>query len=102
MQVLSGYISYVRRLLKPQCDSVLVTRNGGQHGKFGEIMGKLVFYLIGKYIHSTRYCQIVETQSLNKLTSEVQRILSEVHYLKQRSREVAVKGHETVLTEATS
>ena len=104
MQVLNGYISYVRPLLKPKCDFVLVNRNGGQHGKLGEIMGKLVFDAIGKYIHPTRYRQIVETQSLNQLTSEEQRILSEdqkhssavakVHYQKQRSREVALKGHE--------
>ena len=104
MQVLNGYISYVRPLLKPQCDFVLVNRNGGQHGKLGEIMSKLVFDAIGKYIHPTRYRQIVETQSVNELTSEEQRILSEdqkhssavakVHYQKQRSREGALKGHE--------
>ncbi len=103
MQVLDGYISYVRPLLKPQCDFVLVNRNGGQHGKLGEIMSKLVFDAIGKYIHPTRYRQIVETESLNQLTSEEQRILSEdqkhssavakVHYQKRRSREVAVKAH---------
>ena len=82
----------------------LVNRNGGQHGKLGEIMSKLMFDAIGKYIHSTHYRQIVEMQSLNELTSEEQRILSEdqkhssavakVHYQKQRSREVALKGHE--------
>ena len=104
MQALNGYISYVRPLLKPKCDFVLVNRNGGQHGKLGEIMSKLVFDAIGQYIHPTRYRQIVETQSLNQLTSEEQRILSEdqkhssavakVHYQKQRSREVALKGHE--------
>ena len=104
MQVLNGYISYVRPLLKPQCEFVLVTRNGGQQSKLGEIMSKLVFDAIGKYIHPTRYRQIVETQSLNQLTSEEQRILSKdqkhssavakVHYQKQRSREVALKGHE--------
>ena len=55
MQVLNGYISYVRPLLKPQCDSVLVNRNGDQQGKLGEIMSKLVFDEIGKYIHPTRY-----------------------------------------------
>ena len=91
MQVLNGYISYVRPLLKPWCDFVLVNRNGDQHGKLGEIMSKLVFDAIGKYIHPTR--QIVETQSLNQLSSEEQRILSEdqkhssavakVHYQKQ-------------------
>ena len=43
MQVLDGYISYVGPLLKPQCDFVLVNRNGGQDGKLGEIMSKLVF-----------------------------------------------------------
>ena len=93
MQVLNGYISYVRPLLKPQCDFVLVNRNGGQHGKLGNIMSKLVFDAIGKYIHPTCYCQIVETQSLNELTSKEQRILLEdqkhssaiakVHYQKQ-------------------
>ena len=106
MQVLNGYISYVRRLLKTKCDFVLVNRNGGQHGKLGELMSKLVFDAIGKYIHPTRYRQIVETQSLNQLSSEEQRILSEdqkhssavakVHYQKQRSREVALKGHESL------
>ncbi|XP_078356524.1 uncharacterized protein LOC144641384 [Oculina patagonica] len=104
MQVLESYIDFVRPLLKPQCDYVLVTRNGGQHSKLGDIMSKLVFDAIGKYIHPTRYRQIVETQSLDLLTSKEQRILSEdqkhssavakVHYQKQRSREVAVKAHE--------
>ena len=100
MQVLNGYISYVRLLLKPRCDFVLVNRNGGQHGK-------LVFDAIGKCIHPTRYRQVVETQKLYPLTSEEQRILSEdqkhssavakVHCQKQRSWEVALKGHECLL-----
>ena len=104
MQVLNGYISYVRTLLKPQCDFILVNRNGDQHGKLGEIRSNLVFDVVGKYIHPTRYRQIVETQSLNELTSEEQRILSEdqkrssavakVHCQEQRSREVALKGQE--------
>ena len=104
MQVLNGYIWYIRPLLKPQCDFFLVNRNGDQHSKLGVIMSKLVFDAIGKYIHPTRYRQIVETKSLNRLTSEEQRVLSEdqkhssavakVHYKKQRSREVALKGHE--------
>ena len=70
----------------------------------GDVMSKLVFDAIGKYIHPTRYRQIVETQSLNLHSSKGRRILSEdqkhssavakVHYQKQRSREVAVKAHE--------
>ena len=52
MKVLNGYISYIRPLPKPQCDFVLVHRNGGQHGKLGEITSKVVFDAIGKYIHA--------------------------------------------------
>ena len=58
---------------------------------------------IGKYINPTRYRQIVETESLNQLTSEEPRILSEdqkhssavakVQYNKRRSLEVIVKAH---------
>ena len=74
MEVLNGYISYVRLLLKLL---VLVNRNGGQHDKLGEIMSKLVFDAIGKYTHPMRFRQIVETQRLNQLPSEEHRILSE-------------------------
>ena len=103
MQVLDSYINFVRPLVKPQCEFVLVTRNGGQHSKLG-VMSKLVFDAIGKNIHLTRYRQIVETQRLNQLTRKEQRILSEdqkhgsavakVHYQKQRSHEVAAMAHE--------
>ena len=67
MQVLDSYINFVRPLLKPQCEFVLVTRNWGQHSKLGDVMSKLVFDAIGKFIHPTRYRQIVETpQSAHK------------------------------------
>ena len=104
MQVLDGYIDHIRPNLKPTCDYVLVTRNGGQHNKLGELMSKLVFDAIGKYVHPTRYRQIVETASSQKLSSKAQGTISEdqkhssivarVHYQKQRSREVATKAHE--------
>ena len=64
MQVLNGYINFVRPSLKPCCNFVLVTKNGGQHSKLGDVMNKLVFDAIGKYVHPTRYRQIVETHSL--------------------------------------
>ena len=51
MQVLDGYINFVRPLLKPRCNFVFVTKNGGQHSKLGDVMNKLVFYAIGKYVH---------------------------------------------------
>ena len=63
-----------------------------------------MFDAIGKYVHPTRYRQIVETASSKKLSSKAQGTISEdqkhssivarVHYQKQRSREVATKAHE--------
>ncbi|XP_028518041.1 uncharacterized protein LOC110249249 [Exaiptasia diaphana] len=104
LQVLDAYIIQVRPLLKPTCDYVLVTKNGGQHSKIGELMGKMVFDATGKYIHPTRYRQIVETASQERLNSQEQETISEdqkhssvvakVHYQKRRSREVATKAHE--------
>ena len=55
MQVLDGYINHILPLLRPTCDFVLAKRNGGQHNKLGELMGKLVFDATGKYVHPTRY-----------------------------------------------
>ncbi|XP_067030575.1 uncharacterized protein [Acropora muricata] len=55
LQIPDGYIHFVRPLLKPRCDFVLVTKNGSQHSKLGNEMSKLVFDAIGKYIHPTRY-----------------------------------------------
>ena len=52
MQVLDGYIDHIRPNLKPTCDYVSVTRNGGQHNKLGEMMSKLVFDAIGKYVQT--------------------------------------------------
>ena len=40
-----------------------------QLSKLTECMGKLVFEAIGKYIHSTRYRQIIETESNQILTA---------------------------------
>ena len=77
MQVLEGYIAYIRPLPKPQCDFVLFKRIGGQYGKLGKIMSKMVFGEIGKYIHPTRYRQIVETQSLINSLGRSKRVLSE-------------------------
>ena len=96
MQVLDGYINHIRPLLKPNCDYVLVTRNEGQHNKLGELMSKLVFDATGKYVHPTRYRQIVETASCRNLSSSAQNKISEdqkhssvvarVHYQKQGAR----------------
>ena len=65
-------------------------------------MCKLVYQAIGKYIHSTRYRQIGETESAKKLCLEDQKNISldqkhssqvaRIYYQKNSSRRVAVDG----------
>ena len=102
--LIDEYIKYIRPLLNPLCDFLLVNRNGLQFSKFTDLMRKLVYDAIGKYIHPTRYRQIIETASSHKLSPHEQFWLSEdqkhsstvarVHYKKLRSRDVACKGQE--------
>lgn len=100
--IVDDYVQYVRPLLDPQSDYLLLNRNGMQFQKLTDLLSVLVFQAIGKYIHPTRYRQIIETESVNKLDLEEQRFVSEdqkhssnvarVHYQKLRSRDVALKG----------
>ena len=65
-------------------------------------MCKLVYQAIGKYIHPTRYRQIVETESAKKLCLEDQEYIcldqkhssqvARIYYQKNTSRSVAVDG----------
>lgn len=64
----------------------------------------MVFDGTGKYIHPTRYRQIVETAKHQQLTNSEQEMITEdqkhssvvakVHYQKRRSRDVAAKAHK--------
>ena len=99
---LEQYIMYVRPLLNPTCDYILVNRNGKQFQKLTDLLSVLVFEAIGKYIHPTRYRQIIETESCVALLPNEQKWISEdqkhssnvarVHYQKKRSRQVAIRG----------
>ena len=100
VQILDGFINFRRPLLKPQCDFVLVSKNGRQHSNLSNEVSKLVFDAIGKYFHPTCYRQIVETQSLHALNNKEHQVLSEDQkqlcrcHQKRRSCKVAVKAHE--------
>ena len=104
LRILESYISDIRPLLKPRCDYVLVTRSGAQFTKFSNLMSKLVYDSIGKYVHPTRLRQIIETESSISLDRSEQEIISEdqkhssvvakVHNKKRRSRDIATKAHE--------
>ena len=84
------------------CDFLLLNRNGAQFSKLTEAFSKLVFDAIGKNINSTRYRQIIETESSSCLDNEVQEWISEdqkhtshvarICYQKKSSRNVALKG----------
>ena len=65
--LIDDYISFVRPRLHPKCDYVLVTQNGTQYSKLSDLVSRLVYEVIGKHIHPTRYCQIVETESAARL-----------------------------------
>ena len=75
--IVDDYVQYVRPFLHPQCDYLLLNRNGLQSQKLTDLLSVLVFQAIGKYIHPTRYRQIIETESVSKLDLEEQRFVSE-------------------------
>ena len=104
LSLLNSYLDVIRVRLNPVCDYVLVCKNGKQLSRLSDIFGRIVFQAIGKYINPTRYRQIIETESAEKLDSEDQMALSEdqkhtsqvakVHYQKVTSRIKAQKGNE--------
>ena len=52
-------------------------QKGYQLSRLSDVMGKLVFDSIGKYIHPTRYRQIIETESCETLDTTEQEWISE-------------------------
>ena len=83
MDMIENYIKYIRPLLTPTCEYVLVNRNCKQFQKLTELFSVLVLEAIGKYIHPTRYRQIIETQSCEILLPSEQNWIS--GYLKTRN-----------------
>ena len=102
LTLIKNYINFIRPRLNPCCDYVLICRNGKQISKLSNIFGRVVFLAIGKYINPTRYRQIIETESAEKLSVDEQTYLSEdqkhtsnvakIHYQKLRSENIAIKA----------
>lgn len=100
--VLDTYIDFVRPLMNPSCDYLLVSTTGNQYQSLTTAMTLIVHQAIGKYIHPTRYRQIVETTSADRLSRSEQEIISEdqkhssdvakVYYKMKQSRLVAAQG----------
>ena len=104
MQILESYTKTIRPMLNPTCDYLLVSTTGRQYNSFTSAMTLLVNEAIGKYINPTRYRQIVETESAEKLEQAEREIMSKdqkhssnvakISYRKQLSRDVAIQGKE--------
>ena len=102
LTLIKNYINIIRPRLSPCCDYVLICQNGKQISKLSNIFGRIVFLAIVKYINPTRYSQIIETESAEKLTVEEQAFLSEdqkhtsnvakIHYQKIKSENIAMKA----------
>ena len=102
LEILDIYINDIRPCLNPQCDFLLVSTNGTQFQSLTTAMSMMVHQAIGKHINPTRYRQIVETESSERLTLQEQQYISEdqkhssivakINYKKKVSRQVAIEG----------
>ena len=77
LDIIFLYLENIRPRLNPDCDFLLVSSNGTQFQSLTNAMTMLVHQAIGKYINPTRYRQIIETESSERLTTEEQRFISE-------------------------
>ena len=68
LKVIDMYTSKIRPKMDPQCDFVLISTTGQQYMSFSVAMTLLVKEAIGKYIHPTRFRQIVETTGSERLS----------------------------------
>jgi len=106
LNLIRNYVEFVRPKLNPSCQYLLVGRYGKQLSNLGDVFGRIVYQAIGKYINPTRYRQIIETESAQRLSVEQQAFVSldqkhtsnvaKVHYQKQRSQDVAKKANECI------
>ena len=100
LDVLETYKRCIRPLCNPCCDYFIVTTNGTQYTAFSTAMSLLVYEAIGKYVHPTRYRQIIETESNERLNEKEREIISKDQkhssyvakraYQKKLCREVAL------------
>ena len=100
--IIKSYITYPRKLLNPKTNYLLVSTTGFAFQSLSTAMTMLVHAAIGKHINPTRYRQIVETTSADRLSREDQETISEdqkhssivakVYYKKKQSRQVAIEG----------
>ena len=104
LTLFTGYVNYIRPRLNLACNYLLLSRNGKQISKLTNTFGRVVYEAIGKYINPTRYRQIIETESIEKLNTSEQVNLSQdqkhtsavakIHYQKRKSEDIAAKANK--------
>ena len=52
MEIVNDYVQYMRPLLTPQCEYLLLNRSGSQFQKLTELLSVLVFEAIDRQVHS--------------------------------------------------
>ena len=102
LDVVQTYINRIRPLCKPKCDYVILTTKGNQYTAFCSALSLLTHEAIGQHITPTRYRQIIESESVDRLSKEQQEVISKDQkhssyiarrsYQKKLSREVAIEG----------
>ena len=102
MQIIDSYVSFVRPKMSPSCNYLLLNTNGKQYSALGSAMSILVHQAIEKYVNPTRYRQIIESESAERLTTEEMKAISadQKHssyvakriYQKKLSRDIAHQG----------
>ena len=77
LTIINSYIDQVKSLIKPKSSYLLVSITGTQFQSLTTAMTMLVHRAIGTYINPTRYREIVETTSADRLSREDQETISE-------------------------
>ena len=102
LAIIDTYVKVIRPLLHPASNYVILTTNGTQYTGMGTAMSLLVFEAIGKMINPSRYRQIMESESAEKLSISEREAISKDNkhssevakriYQKKLSRDVAQEG----------
>ena len=106
LDIIDTFITNIRPLCHPKCEYVITTTNGNQYTAFSNAMSLLVHQAINKHITPTRYRQIIESESAERLTPEQQKVITKDQkhssyvarrsYQKKLSREIASQGAEAM------
>ena len=77
LTLLNGSIDVIRPRFDPICEYLLIGRNCKQLSKLSDMLGRIVYQAIGKYINPTRYRQLTEADSGDNFPFDDEMTISE-------------------------